>query len=269
MGNPATRPAVRYLSVSILAALLALVTFSSAFADWGQVDSITDEGDKMHRLYLLVSAMAIIVFVLVEGALVFFLMKYKRNSEELPPQIEGNNVLEVIWTTIPVVIVLILFVFSFIVLVDIEDEAPEDALTVDVQAFQFSWEFTYNKEDLGATSLSPEAGEISVLGTALERPTLRIPVDEPVEFVLHGNDVMHSFYIRDTLYKLDIIPGRVNTFTIHAHTLGEFEGQCAELCGLNHAEMFFNVIVMTRVDFDKWISEQEAEVPAAAAARNP
>lgn len=269
MGNPATRPAVRYLSVSILAALLALVTFSSAFADWGQIDPITDEGDKMHNLYLLVTAMAVVVFVLVEGALLFFLLKYRRNSEELPPQIEGNNLLEVIWTTIPVVIVLVLFVFSFIVLVDIEDEAPEDALTVDVQAFQFSWQFTYNKEDLGKTSLREEPGEIVILGTAIERPTLYIPVDEPVEFILHGNDVIHSFYIRDTLYKLDIIPGRENRFTMHAHTTGKFEGQCAELCGIDHAEMFFNVEVMTREDFDKWVSEQEAEVPAQAAARNP
>lgn len=270
MGNLASRPAVRYLSTSILATLLALVAFSTAFADFGQVDSITDEGDKMHNLYLLVVGMAILVFILVEGALLFFLLKYRRRSDELPPQIEGNNLLEVIWTTIPVVIVLILFVFSFIVLVDVEKKAKPEAMTVDVQGFQFSWEFTYNMEDLGQTSLAKTPGEVSVIGKADDEPVLRIPIDEPVEFTLHGQDVMHSFYIRNSLYKLDIIPGRINTFTIHAHTLGTFQGQCAELCGLNHALMRFSVEVMTREDFDKWISEQKVTAPpAAAAARQP
>jgi cytochrome c oxidase subunit 2 len=80
-------------------------------------------------------------------------------------------------------------------------------------------------------------------------------VDEPVEFRLQSNDVIHSFYIRNFLYKLDVIPGRDNRFVVTAHDTGTFHAQCAELCGLNHALMQFKLEVMTRQDFDAWVAE--------------
>jgi cytochrome c oxidase subunit 2 len=121
--------------------------------------------------------------------------------------------------------------------------------------------------DLG-TAGSDEASEetIEILGKAGEEgePTLVIPIDEPVEFRLHSNDVIHSFYIADSLYKLDVIPGRDNRFTITANTVGLYHGQCAELCGINHSLMRFNVDVKTRADFDKWVADQRAASQTAA-----
>jgi cytochrome c oxidase subunit II len=96
-------------------------------------------------------------------------------------------------------------------------------------------------------------------------------VDEPVEFVLRSTDVIHSFYFRNGLYKLDVVPGRVNTFVVTATKTGVFDGQCAELCGLNHEAMLFTLRVVTREEFDDWIAENadipEAEDEEAAAAR--
>lgn len=237
------------------AAISALVlSVGGASAAWGQPSGITDEAHAMHNLYLLLTAMAALVFFGVVAALVFLVIRYRKKDDVLPPQTHGNNTLEVIWTTIPVIIVLILFVFTFITLVDVEAKAEDESLTVDVQGFQFQWAFRYNLNDLGPGSDPNATGYVEVLGTALQEPELWIPVDEEVEFRLHSNDVIHSFYIRDFLYKLDVIPGRNNSFSVTPRETGTFIGACAELCGVDHALMRFTLKVVTREEFDAYIA---------------
>lgn len=271
MGNAARRWSLRTAAIFALLILVSLITTATAFADaTGQPGGITDEAHEMHKLYWLVLGMAAVVFVLVEGALLFIIFRYRRRraDEPLPAQTHGNNVLELIWTTIPIVIVLVLFVFSFIVLVDVENEADAKDLTVEVQGFQFQWAFTYNLNDLGPNSDQNAQGKVTVTGTAAQEPTLVIPVNEPVEFRLASNDVIHSFYVRDFLYKLDVIPGRDNKFVVTAKSTGQFDGQCAELCGLDHSIMRFHVKVVTRAEFDQYIREQTAASSAQAQAVN-
>ncbi|HMS57904.1 MAG TPA: cytochrome c oxidase subunit II [Tepidiformaceae bacterium] len=265
------RPIRAALVVSLITALSLMATTGLALADAsGQPKGITEEANKMHDLYLLVLALGGVVFLAVEAALVFMIIRYRRKNDELPPQTHGNNLLEVIWTTIPIVIVLVLFVFSFITLVDIEHDEDPSALTVDVQGFQYQWQFTYNMNDLGrrpSGAATPPEGQVVIIGKAGQEPQLVIPVGEPVEFTLHSNDVIHSFYVRDFLYKLDVIPGRDNRFTVTANETGEFTGQCAELCGLDHALMRFSLKVVERSEFDAYI--QQATSGANAAAQRP
>jgi len=271
MGIAARRWSLRTVAIFAVLLLLTLVTTATAFADAsGQPSGITDEARDMHDLYIIVLVLAVVVFVAVEAALVFIIFRYRRRSadEPLPPQTHGNNLLEIVWTTIPIVIVMILFVFSFITLVDVEDEADPIDLTVEVQGFQFSWQFTYNLNDLGPGSNPDDDRKVVVTGTAAEEPTLVIPVNEPVEFALSSTDVIHSFYVRDFLYKLDVIPGRDNRFKVTAREIGTYDAQCAELCGLNHALMRFHVRVVSRADFDKFIAEQTAASPQAQAVQD-
>ena len=269
MRKAARRWPVRTTGILFVVTLLALLTVNLgvAYDPTGQPPGFTEEAESMHNLYLIVTGMALVVFVVVESALVFMLIRFRKKSDELPPQIHGNNVLEVIWTAIPVVIVIALFVASFVVLVDIENDAEEQDLTVEVEGFQFSWIFTYRMNDLGTAGSDEASTEaIEIIGKAGEEgePVLVIPIGEPVEFKLSSNDVIHSFYIRDSLYKLDVIPGRDNRFVITANTIGVYEGQCAELCGLNHALMRFSVDVRSRADFDTWVAEQRSESQTAA-----
>jgi cytochrome c oxidase subunit 2 len=273
--NAARRWAVRTAVIVAILATLSCLTVTSAFADgWQQSAGITNQANDMHSLYKLIVVMALIVFVAVESALVIFLFKYKKKNDDLPPQIHGNNLLEVIWTTIPVVIVLILFVFSFITLVKVDKNADVNdnkVLTVMVQGFQFQWGFKYHLADLGtntAANADPTA-YVEEVGTAAKEPTLHIPVGEDVQFRLKSDDVIHSFYVRDFLYKLDVVPGRDNSFTVKANTIGTFHGQCAELCGLNHALMRFTIKVESRADFDAYIASQTVKHDEAAVAAAP
>ena len=278
MPKPGIRRPARRAIVLVMVALLALAAVATASAEVGQPKGITDEAREMHDLYLFTLALGAVVFVLVEGALIYCLIKFRKKDDTLPVQIHGSNIVEFIWTGIPVIIVIALFSYSFIVLRNIENEANPADLTVDVTGFQFQWQFTYCQNDLGKGATAPvkakadayqgpcaaEAQEFSIIGTAKNEPTVVIPVDEPVEFRLKSTDVIHSFYVRDFLYKLDVIPGRDNKFTVTAREIDTFIGQCAELCGLNHSLMRFKIEVKSRADFDTWVAEKTAASKAAA-----
>lgn len=245
-------------AVLLAVALLALLTVGVASAQSGQPGGITKEAETMHTLYLFILIMGLIVGVAVEAAIIWAVIRYRRKNDDLPVQTHGSTIIEFIWTGIPVVIVLVLFTYSFIVLRQVEHKSDPSDLTVAVEGYQFQWGFTYKLNDLGPGSDPNATGEIAILGTAKDEPTLVLPVNEPVEFTLKSNDVIHSFFVKDFLYKLDVIPGRDNRFTVTPNKTGTFIGQCAELCGLDHALMRFHVQVMERPDFDKWIAEQSA-----------
>jgi cytochrome c oxidase subunit 2 len=251
------RPVTRAIAL-VVVVILALVTVTPAFADFGQPSGITTEAHSIHKLYLFVTALAFVVFLIVESALVFAIFRFRRKSDDLPSQFHGSNLLELVWTGIPVLIVASIFIFTFVTLQKVDHGAKAEDMTVEVTGFQFQWQFVYNLSDVGPKSDKASKAQVKVLGTAAEEPTLVIPVNESVEFTLASNDVIHSFYVRDFLYKLDVVPGRNNKFKITARETGEFIGQCAELCGLNHALMRFKVKVVERPEFDKWLAEKAA-----------
>ena len=208
-------------------------------------EPVTEAGKDVFNLYLLVLALAAIVFIGVEGFILYAVFRYRRQpgDEVLPPQLHGNNTVEIIWTAIPTVIVLILFTFSVITLGEVEARSDEPGVTIEVEGFQWQWRFLY-----------PDGGE--VVGTIGEPPELAVPVGEPVRLVLTSVDVNHSFYVPDFLIKRDLIdfggnrdPNELEFVVTEA---GTYAGQCAEFCGTAHAEMTFVVRAMERAEFDEY-----------------
>ena len=190
----------------------------------------TDAGQDVFNLYLIVLGLAAIVFVGVEGFILYAVVRYRRQpgDDVLPEQLHGNNTVEIIWTIIPTVIVFVLFFFSMLTLGEVEASSNvADATTVEVTGFQWQWSFRYEN---GAETT----------GTADEPAVLALPVNEPVRLVLYSLDVNHAFYVPDFLIKRDVIdfgdarPPNELTFTITE--AGTYAGQCAEFCGTAHAD---------------------------------
>ena len=190
----------------------------------------------------------VVVFFLVEGVLLYAMVRYrKRPGQAKPPQIHGNTTLEITLTIIPTILVLGLGIWSVFTLFEI-DQPPEsgpEALHVNVTAHQWWFEFEY-----------PDAGNGKKIITANE---MRIPVDRPITMNLESDDVIHSFWVPKLAGKLDMIPTHINKMWFQADSDKIEEalpvtlfGQCAELCGLAHALMRFRVIVMEQADFDSW-----------------
>ncbi len=246
------RPIQRALRLAAFASGAALLLSGCA------PPAITKTGTETRNLYNVVMVMATVVFVGVEIAIIYNALRYRRRKDDdgsIPPQVHGNRSVEILWTAIPSVIVLALFVMSMKVMVDVNHEPANPALTVDVTGFQWQWKFDYmdvNDKPLGVSIVA--AGQ-------LEPPTLVLPVGQVIHFNLISSDVIHSFYVPAWLFKRDVVPGRTNHFdiTIDPDRIGRFHGQCAELCGDFHNAMTFNLQTMTPSDFQAWLDKQKVE----------
>jgi cytochrome c oxidase subunit II len=220
------------------------------------VAPVTDAGKATSDLYDLTFAIAAIVFVLVEGLLIYITLRFRRrpSDTDLPKQVHGSNPLEILWTVVPAITVTLLFTAALITLNN-EAEASSSTtptLVVDVHGFQWQWTFDY------------EAQGLSFTGTGSTGPVMVLPVNESIRIRLHSadTDVIHSFYVPQFLYKKDVVPGRVNEFDVVVREPGTYPGQCAEFCGLGHADMKFSVQAVTRADFDAWVAEQQQARPS-------
>ncbi|MCY4417638.1 MAG: cytochrome c oxidase subunit II [Chloroflexi bacterium] len=192
------------------------------------------------------------VFVLVEGALLYAAIRYRRKpGDPLPPQTHGHTPLEIAWTIVPTILILGLGIWSVIVLFKLEPgEAValaraegKEPLHVEAIGHQWWWEFRY--EDA-----NPDLEGQELITTANE---MRIPVDRPVIMTLKSDDVIHSFWIPKLAGKQDVVPTRNNQMWFLAEDVGMYYGQCAEFCGTAHAQMKFRVHALPDVEYRAWV----------------
>jgi cytochrome c oxidase subunit 2 len=205
---------------------------------------ISPQSQDVHTLYLIIMAIAAPVFIGVEAALVWCIVRYRKRDDTPAPQTVGRGRSLGVFFAIPAVIVAVLFPFGEATLMRIqEQETPQ--VQIHVEGFQWEWTFLYLNEG------------IFVSGKTLVRPAVMVlPVDEPVEITLTSRDVIHSFFIPALLFKRDAIPGRTSTFSFTPTVLGTFQSQCAEFCGLWHSRMTFAVKVVSSLDYQAWIDQQ-------------
>ncbi len=236
-----TRRGVALVALTVLLALGAAAC--STELPQNSLNPAGPEARKIDDLWWLVFWIAVVIFVLVESALIYaaFRFRRRRNSDDRVRQVHGNTRLEVLWTIIPVVILAIIAVPTLSTIFDLRREPgpEENALEINVIGHQWWWEFEY-----------PEYG----IETANE---LHIPEDRTVYLSLTSADVIHSFWVPQLNGKRDAVPGRVNHLTIIADEPGTYLGQCAEFCGLAHADMRHRVYAHTADDFDAWVAEQQ------------
>ena len=199
---------------------------------------------------------ALIVGVLTWGLILFAAIHYRRrDDDEIPVQTRYNLPMELLYTVAPVIVVLVFFKFVIDTQEAIAASDGDDAdHVIKVVGQQWSWTFNYIEDPAldGQTT-------VFQAGTPEDIPTLYLPVNESVEFQLRSPDVIHSFWVPAFTYKLDVIPGRENNFTMTPIREGEFAGRCAELCGTYHSRMLFNVKVVSAEEYAAHLQELEDE----------
>ncbi|MFA7248811.1 MAG: cytochrome c oxidase subunit II [Dehalococcoidia bacterium] len=209
----------------------------------------SDNAELVHGVYRLIFILAGIVFAAIMVLTLVVSILYRERPGQLARQFHGNSRLEVIWTLIPVLIVVAISVPTFSAMAATSKPAPDDALKVIAIGHQWWWEFQY-----------PEQG----ITTANE---LHLPVGRPVSITLTSKDVIHSFWVPQLSGKTDNVPGHDNHlwFTPTEARPEPYLGQCAEFCGLSHANMRFRVFVSTQGDFDAWTKATAAPRTAPTA----
>ncbi len=258
MSMPGVRPS---RIAFVLTLMLVAVVASGCQAIQGMYPprAVTEQGASIRNLYDIVFGIAVVVFLLVEGLIVYAVIRYRRKPTDidLPPQIHGNNSVEVVWTVIPTIIVAFLFIVSWQTLNTVDGKAAGDVVHIRAVAARFQWTFDY---------LSPDGSSI-VFTT--DTPEMDVPAGKAVRLTLESKDVNHAFYVPQFLFKRDAIPGRTNTFdfTVDATDAGQtFRGQCAELCGPYHGAMLFTVKALAPAAYDAWF---QGQATAARATPSP
>jgi cytochrome c oxidase subunit II len=197
---------------------------------------------------------AMITGVLVWGLIFFVSVRYRRRSEtEIPIQTRYNLPIEIFYTIAPIMVVIVFFYFTLDAQDKVlhQDKNPDETITVVGQ--QWSWTFNYNLGFDRAKDAYAPSGDGDVVhegGTTANRPTLWLVKDKSVEIHLASPDVIHSFWVPVFLFKMDVVPGRDNKFALTPTRTGTFEGRCAELCGVYHSRMLFNVKVVEQTEYD-------------------
>ena len=213
----------------------------------------SDFGREIDFLWDRLLLLGTIVFVLVEGALIFIVIKYRRReNQQTPPQTHGSTKLEITWTLIPAVILVFIAVPTVRTIFITQAQAAPGSLNIDVTGHQWWWEFRY-----------PEYG----VTTANE---IYLPVGRTVNFRLRSADVIHSFWTPQLGGKRDVIPNRTNYlwYTPDSSTASSvWNGFCAEYCGASHANMRFRVFTVTPQQFASWIAGEK--MPARFGAVGP
>ncbi len=242
-------------------------------------EAATVQGQATRDLYNIIFVIGMAVFFLVEGLILFAVLRYRRRKgdDELPPQIHGNNKLEIIWTAIPIAIVLALFVVSWQTLNTIDARKENPPVRIGVVAYQWQWQFVYAPpdirwEDCGATENKGKC--VTVIGipppggdrSNWTPPQMHVPVNETVELQMHSNDVIHSFYVPAFLYQRDITPRKDQVIQFLADREGTFRGQCTQFCGLLHQAMELEVVVESRDAFNAWLTQALTPPPTPSPA---
>ncbi|MCC7162658.1 MAG: cytochrome c oxidase subunit II [Anaerolineae bacterium] len=229
--------------LAILVASLAL--FLSGCATGLPQDMLTPNSPAAQdtaSLFYLIFWISVVVFILVEGLLVWFVLRYQRRAhDEHPEQYHGNTSLEITWTVIPALILIVVFALTLRTMGTTgATQAPGQGIPITVAGHQWWWEIQYND------------GQIK---TASE---LHMPSNQVMNLTLISENVIHSFWVPRLMGKTDTMPGHQNQTWLYTSELGSYDGQCAEFCGNQHANMLFRVIVQSPQEFEAWLANQAA-----------
>ncbi|MCX5587201.1 cytochrome c oxidase subunit II [Streptomyces erythrochromogenes] len=283
------RPMRRKL-LQALTAGVVLATATGCSYTWknfprlGMPTPVTEEAPRILSLWQGSWAAALITGILVWGLIIWSVIFHRRSRTkvEVPPQTRYNMPIEALYTVVPLIIVSVLFYFTA------RDESkllaltPKPPHTINVIGFQWSWGFNYI-ENVDGDAATPKAGAVpKELASIPDRftkdfpagaegvyekgvpsdrnpqtgnpgPTLVLPKGEKVRFILSSNDVIHSFWVVPFLFKQDVIPGHTNVFEVVPSQEGTFMGKCAELCGVDHSRMLFNVKVVSPEKYQEYL----------------
>ena len=242
-----------------LLGVLALTgcTPNNEFWRWGWPDGITDESYLMRDLWIWSVIAALIVGFAVWGLIGWSVVMHRKRGDELPKQTAYNLPLEIVYTIIPFVMIAVLFFYTVVVQNRVQERSDDPDVTVAVNAFKWNWQFVY------PDTTDANGGEpVSTVGSSTEIPILVVPTDQTIRFELASADVIHSFWVPEFLFKLDVIPGnengRDNVFEVTVREEGAYVGRCAELCGTYHAYMNFEVRAVPLEDYEAYLDARES-----------
>jgi cytochrome c oxidase subunit II len=232
--------------------IAALVLSGCTVPSFGAQKGATSESSSVFHLWQGFSIGAVVIGGFVVVLFCYAILRFRRKGDNIPRQAQYHLPAEVAYTVVPILVVFGLFAATLVV-ENKEVSNPKTDVTVNVNAFQWGWKFTY------------PGTHTSVIGQTTQAPTMVIPVNTNVHINLTSTDVIHGFYVKEFNFSRYALPGVLNQFTIDAVKTGTFFGQCTQLCGLYHSLMYFNVKVVTMPEYNAWLAKTSNAAASSAA----
>lgn len=245
----------------LAAGAVALVTLltgcdvGKAFGGFGWPEGgITAQSQRMYDLWIGSTVAALLVGFFVWGLIFWCVIAYRKRGDELPAQTRFNLPLEVLYTAVPVLIVVVLFYYTAIVQTDVDKVSRNPDVVVEIVGFKWNWQFNY-RDGVGAGADTTA----STVGSTDYIPVLVLPTGKRIRFEETSQDVVHSFWVPDLLFKRDVFPGNVrNVFEVTIDQTGAYVGRCAELCGTYHSMMNFELRSVTPEKFQQFLAAKQS-----------
>jgi len=268
-----TRPLARWLLLLTAAAGLPAHAAQSGWGLLNMTPGVTAISRRIYQLHMEIFWICVGIAVVVFAAMIWSILTYRKSKGAVADvTLVHNTKVEVVWTIVPVIILVVMAVPAARTLVEIEDTTKTE-LTIKVTGFQWGWHYDYLDDNVAYYShLDRAADAARELGSgidpnsidhyllAVDHP-LVVPADTKVRLLITGADVIHSWWVPAFGVKKDAIPGFVNEawFKVDADKPGLYRGQCAELCGRDHAFMPIVVDVRSKADYAAWLKTTQAE----------
>ncbi|MCK9489543.1 MAG: cytochrome c oxidase subunit II [Xanthomonadales bacterium] len=233
---------------------------------------VTEYSRQVYDLHMLILWICVVIGVIVFGAMGYAIFKFRKSKGAVAAKWSHSTVAEVTWTVIPVLILIGTAWPATKTLIWIDD-ARESEMTIKVTGYQWLWRYEYIGTDVNFISrMDRESDRTRMLRSGMDPAAVQrdgenvylldvdnplvLPTNTKVRFVITANDVIHSFWVPALGWKQDAIPGFINEAWTEIHTPGTYRGQCAELCGKDHAFMPIVIEAVPREQFDIWLEEQ-------------
>lgn len=256
--------------------LLLLLVSASALADWSAINmtrGVTEISREVYNLHMLIFYICCVIGVVVFGAMIISMLMHRKSIGAKPANFHESTRLEIAWTIVPIIILVAMALPATSTLRAMYDASDAD-LSIEVRGYQWKWQYTYLNDDptkeiqFMSSMLTPQdeimnlepKGEFYLLD--VDNP-LVIPINKRVRFLITAQDVIHAFWVPDFAVKKDAIPGFVHEAWAVVEKPGIYRGQCAELCGKDHAYMPIVVRAVTQADYEAWVAEKQEEARLA------
>ena len=224
----------------------------------GGLDPIGEVAESVAGIYDFIFWITVLIFIFVQVVILIAIWKFRRSKNKNAAKFHHNTKLEIFWTVIPTIICAVIAWKSFVAM-DFIRTMPKNGLDVEVIAYQFGWDFDYPDVKISAPEPTYPHRRLSSAGEERLVKDLVVPVHTNIKLHITAKDVIHAFFVPALGIKIDAMPGRINYQWFKADRVGNYIGQCAELCGDAHGEMFFNVKVVSQVEYLRWVNRHRAK----------
>jgi cytochrome c oxidase subunit 2 len=276
-GSGALASMVKIVKCALGAVLASLPAAALAAWELNMPVGVTELSRRIHALHMLILWVCVVIATAVFGMMIYSIIKFRRSQGAVAANFDHSTRAEILWTIIPVMILVGMAIPAAATLVRIEDTRNSE-LTIKVTGYQWRWHYEYLDRNVAFfSSITREADAARQLNSGVDVGTVRnylldvdrplvVPVGKKVRVLLTAGDVIHAWWVPAFGMKKDAIPGFVNELWFRAEQVGVYRGQCAELCGRDHAFMPVVVEVRSEADYDAWLKSQQGGAKTASAA---